>query len=178
MAWAVLAFPDTPLEFRRGLLRIASDEIRHMSLYRTEIVRLGHDIGEFSVRDWFWERIPRCECPASFVAAMGLGFESANLEHSAAFAARFRDVGDVEGARAQEVVGAEEIAHVRFGVKWFTVFASALTFDAWKAALPPPLSPLLMRGRPLARDTRLRAGQPVAFLDELESWQPSDVPGF
>ena len=33
MAWAVLAFPDTPREFRAGLVRIALDEVRHMGLY-------------------------------------------------------------------------------------------------------------------------------------------------
>ena len=75
--------------------------------------------GRFTVRDWFWERIPACATPASFVATMGLGFESANLEHTASFAARFREAGDEEGARVQELVGREEIAHVRFGARWF-----------------------------------------------------------
>ena len=176
MAWAVLAFPDTPLEFRRGLVRIAQDEIRHMRLYAAHVARLGFRIGQFSVRDWFWERVPRCEDAGSFVATMGLGVESANLEHSASFAARFREAGDEEGARIQELVGLEEIGHVRFGVTWFRVFRAALDFETWRLALPAPLSPVLMRGRPLQRAARLRAGQPQAFLDELEAWQP-DLPG-
>lgn len=176
MAWAVLAFPSTPLEFRAGLVRIALDEIRHMHMYDKEIVRLGHKVGDFTVRDWFWERIPRCREPLSFVAAMGLGFESANLEHSASYAARFRDAGDAEGARVQEIIGLEEIAHVRFGARWFEAFHGRLDFDSWKAALPPPLSPMLMRGRPLHRDARRRAGQPESFLDELDAWQPDDLP--
>ena len=146
-------------------------------MYATEIARLGHAIGEFSVRDWFWERIPSCADPSSFVATMGLGFESANLEHTASYSARFRDAGDIEGARVQELIGLEEIAHVRFGVRWFQHFNGSLVFENWKAALPPPLSPMLMRGRPLRRATRLRAGFSEVFLDELEAWQPTDLPG-
>ncbi len=177
MAWAVLAYPEAPADFRGGLVKIALDEIRHMHVYAEQIVRLGFRIGDFTVRDWFWERVPRCPDPASFVATMGLGFESANLEHAAAYAARFREAGDEQGARAQEIVALEEIAHVRFGRRWFEFFRGELSFDAWRAALPPPLSPMLMRGRPIQREARKRAGQPDLFVDELEAWQPNDAPG-
>ena len=172
MAWALLAFPGAPREFRAGLVRIALDEVRHMRLYAQQIERLGHGVGSFPVRDWFWERIPACATPASFVAAMGLGLESANLEHTASFAARFREAGDEEGARTQEIVGREEIAHVRFGARWFEEFAGSLDFDTWREALPEPLSPMLMRGRPLERDARARAGFSASFLDRLDAWQP------
>src|SRR5262249_22986943 len=80
MAWALLAFPDTPRDFRAGLVRIALDETRHMRMYAKCIESLGHRVGEFPVRDWFWQRVPTCRDPASFVAVMGLGLESANLE--------------------------------------------------------------------------------------------------
>jgi len=177
MAWALLAFPETPVEFRRGLIRIALDEVRHMGLYAREIARLGYHVGDFTVRDWFWERIPSASDPASFVAAMGLGLEGANLEHSAAFARHFREAGDEACAQVQDVVGREEIAHVRFGVHWFQVFTGSLTFDSWRLALPKPLSPVLMRGRDLEREARMRAGMSQQFLDELEAWQP-DTPGY
>jgi uncharacterized ferritin-like protein (DUF455 family) len=177
MAWAVLAFPETPREFRAGLVRIALDEIRHMHLYAKQIARLGFVIGQFTVRDWFWERVPSCVDAAAFVATMGLGVESANLEHTASFAARFREAGDEEGARVQELIGREEIAHVRFGARWFEAFVAPLDFETWRLALPSPLSPLLMRGKPLHREARRSAGQNEAFLDDLEAWQPVS-PGF
>jgi uncharacterized ferritin-like protein (DUF455 family) len=172
MAWAILAFPDAPQAFRRGLLRIAEDEIRHMGMYARHIETLGHRVGDFEVRDWFWERVPSCTSPESFVATMGLGLESANLEHARTFAARFRAAGDEAAARLQESIGEEEIGHVRFGAKWFGELTGGLSFGAWKAYLPPPLSPLLMRGRPLHREARLRAGFGEAFLDELDAWAP------
>jgi uncharacterized ferritin-like protein (DUF455 family) len=174
MAWALLAFADAPREFRAGLVRIALDEIRHMHLYANAIARLGHSLGDFVVRDWFWERVPQSVDAASFVAVMGLGVESANLEHARAWTARFRDVGDEESARVQEIVGREEIAHVRFGARWFSFFRGGLDFDVWRRALPPPLTPLLMRGRPLHREARRRAGQSEPFLDALDAWQPEE----
>jgi uncharacterized ferritin-like protein (DUF455 family) len=178
MAWALLAFPETPREFRAGLVRIALDEIRHMNLYAEHIARLGFAIGQFSVRDWFWQRVPSCENPAAFVATMGLGVESANLEHTASFAARFREAGDEEGAQVQDVIGREEIAHVRFGARWFQTFRStSLDFETWRLALPSPLSPLLMRGKPMNREARRKAGQSETFLDELDAWKPVNLPG-
>jgi uncharacterized ferritin-like protein (DUF455 family) len=177
MAWALLTFPYTPQEFRAGLVRITLDEVRHMRLYAKQIERLGHRVGEFDVRDWFWERIPACATPVSFVAAMGLGLESANLEHTVTFAARFREVGDEQAARTQEIVGREEIAHVRFGTRWFEEFTGGLDFDRWREALPEPLSPMLMRGRPLEREARARAGFSGSFLDKLDAWRPVS-PGF
>ncbi len=178
MMWALLAFPCVPLELKEGLVRIAQDETRHMRMFEREINRLGYAIGDFPVRDWFWERVPACPDPASFVAVMGLGLESANLEHTATFAEKFRRAGDEESARVQEVVGLEEIAHVRFGVKWFTTLTGGLDFATWLKSLPAPLSPLLMRGAPLQRNARLRAGQTTQFIDELEAWKSPDLPGY
>ncbi|MCL2777569.1 MAG: ferritin-like domain-containing protein [Polyangiaceae bacterium] len=178
MAWALLAFADAPRDFRRGLLRLALDEIRHMNMYAAYIQRLGYRVGDFPVRDWFWARVPASVDPAAFVAVMGLGLESANVEHSAAFAARFRAAGDDDGARVQEIIGHEEIDHVRFGVEWFSRFKGSLTFAAWRASLPKPLSPMLMRGANLDRPSRMQAGQPSAFVDELEAWRwMPDSPG-
>ena len=172
MCWAALAFPETPLSFRRGLLRICLDEVRHMTLYAAQIERLGFSVGAFPVRDWFWQRAPSADTPRAFVAVMGLGFEAGNLDHSERYVALFADAGDAESASVQATVGREEVAHVAFGAHWFRAFAGALAFDAWCDALPAPLSPMVMRGRPLARAARAEAGLDARFLDELEAWQP------
>ncbi|WP_437289120.1 DUF455 family protein [Sorangium sp. So ce406] len=125
MAWALLAFPDTPRAFRGGLVRIALDEVRHMQLYARYLAAIGHRFGDFPVRDWFWSRVPSAASPAQFVAVMGMGLEGGNLDHTARFAERFRAIGDDEGAALTERVCAEEIPHVRFGVRWFRRFTQA-----------------------------------------------------
>ncbi len=172
--WAILRFPEAEEEFRRGLLRLVSDEIRHMSLYEERILADGYHLGSFPVRDWFWDRLPTCNSPLQFVALMGMGLEAANLEHTQRFAQWFRKAGDEASARVQDQVGLEEVAHVRFANHWFCTWSGGINFEAWKSSLPPPLSPLLMRGKTIARERRLKAQFPPEFIDALSAWQPED----
>ncbi len=171
-AWALLAYPDAPEALREGMVRILLDEVRHANLYVEEVRRLGYEVGAFPVRDFFWERIPDCARIDSFLAVMGLGFEAGNLDHAARFAAIFRDVGDARAAEVQRIVGQDEIAHVRFGARWFRALRGELDFDVWAASLPAPLSPLLMRGQPLCLEARRAAGLDDTFLERLAAWRP------
>ncbi len=172
MCWALLAFPHTEPEFRRGLLAICLDELRHMRLYAEHIATLGCRVGDFGVRDWFWKRVPACQNELEFVAVMGMGLEAANLEYAPNFAARFRLAGDEQGARIQERIAAEEVAHVGFATRWFSRWTGGCSFEAWAAHLPPPLSPWVMHGRPIAVEARRRAGMPEAFLTALHAYVP------
>jgi len=172
MCWAILAFPDTPPEFRRGLLAICRDEIRHMGLYAEHIRRLGYAVGDFGIRDWFWKRVPDCRSPLEFVAVMGMGLEAANLEYAPTFAARFREAGDELGAQIQERIAAEEVAHVGFATRWFTRWTGGCDFETWARHLPAPLSPWVMHGQPIAHDARRRAGMPDAFVAALSAYVP------
>lgn len=172
MCWALLAFSDAELEFRHGLLGICQDEIRHMNLYREHIEALGETVGAFGVRDWFWRRVPACSTKLAFVSVMGMGLEAANLEHAASFAARFRAVGDEAGASLQERIALEEIAHVSFATRWFTRWTGGCSFDEWVSHLPPPLSPWVLRGAPIAAGARERAGMPAEFVAALAAYVP------
>ncbi len=173
MCWAVLAFPETPRSFRAGLLSICLDEARHMRLYAAHLEKLGFAVGDFPVRDWFWERAPAARSALQFLALMGLGFEAGNLDHSERYCAMFTEGGDPEAAQLQALVGHEERSHVAFAAHWFRTLSGGLDFAAWCAALPAPLSPMVMRGKPLAREARRAAGFDDAFLDALELWQPT-----
>jgi uncharacterized ferritin-like protein (DUF455 family) len=180
MAWALLAFPETPLAFRRGLLAILRDEIRHMNVYRGYLRELGYEAGDFPVRDWFWERVPQAPSARHFIAVMGIGFEGGNLDHAPRFAARLRSVGDERGAAMVARVGREEIPHVRFALRWFSELAGEpgpVDFGVWTEHLPRPLSPMVMHGRPIDVEGRLHAGFPPRFMDDLQRWKP-DAPGF
>jgi uncharacterized ferritin-like protein (DUF455 family) len=172
MAWALLAFPKAEPSFRQGLLRICLDEIRHMKLYQAHIERLGQKLGAYPVRDWFWERVPSCQDELSFVCLMGMGFEAANLEHAPHFAEQFRAVGDEDGALLQTQIAEEELFHVRFAVEWFERWTGGCSFERWRQCLPPPLSPLTLRGRIPNRAARLSAGMSPEFVASLDAWRP------
>ena len=171
-AWAYLLYTDAPSEFRRGLLRLVDDELRHARLYRDRALAHGAEYGAFPVRDWFWAKARACTDPRMFVALMGLGFEGANIEHAERFADQFEAAGDLESAKVVERVGREEVAHVRFAALWFTYFdggdpSVGPDFDRWASALPSPLTPSVMKGKPLQRSQRRRAGLSESFLDAL-----------
>jgi uncharacterized ferritin-like protein (DUF455 family) len=172
MCWALLAFPDSEPEFRRGLIGICLDEIRHMGLYADHIRVLGFAVGDFGVRDWFWKRVPCCRTQLEFVAVMGMGLEAANLEYAPSFAARFRLAGDEAGAAIQERIAAEEVAHVGFATRWFTRWTGGCDFATWSRQLPAPLSPWVMHGEPIAVDARRRAGMSDEFLQALRAYVP------
>jgi uncharacterized ferritin-like protein (DUF455 family) len=172
MCWAILAFPESEREFRRGLLAICLDELRHMQMYAAHITKLGAVVGAFGVRDWFWKRVPRCQTKLEFVAVMGMGLEAANLEYAPSFAARFRLAGDEQGASIQERIAAEEVAHVGFATRWFARWTGGCDFEAWSRQLPAPLSPWVMHGKPIAHEARRRAGMSAEFLAALAAYVP------
>jgi uncharacterized ferritin-like protein (DUF455 family) len=167
-AWAMLTWVEAPRALRLGWLKLAVDEARHMRLYARELERLGKRFGDFPVRDWFWERVPACETPSSFLALVGVGFEGGNLDHGARFAQMLEDVGDHEAAAVERQVADEEIAHVRFAAQWLEKLSTPLeTLEDLRVLLPPPLSPLVLRGKPLAREARLSAGLSPRLVEEL-----------
>jgi uncharacterized ferritin-like protein (DUF455 family) len=170
MAWALLAFPETPRPFRRGLLGVLADEVRHMGLYLDYLSSLGFTYGSFPVRDWFWERVPTCPTAVHFAAMMGMGFEGGNLDHTQRFARRLRAVGEARAAEIEEQIGEEEIPHVRFALAWFQKWTHEHSFRAWTSYLVPPLTPTVMRGEPINRKDRLRSGMSERFIDDLAAW--------
>jgi len=167
-AWAILAFPRAPRAFRAGLLRLSLAELRHLGLYAQHLERLGSAVGAFPVRDWLWERVSGVRDPLAFVALLGLGFEGANLDHSARFAAAFRAAGDADAAAILERIERDEVAHVAFAARWFARLSGArLEYGRWRAALPAPLTPSLLQGKPLNRAARRRAGLDADFVARL-----------
>lgn len=171
MAWAILAFPSTPPSFRRGLLGICRDEIRHLQLYQAHLQTLGYPFGSFTINDWFWRRVPLGETtPEHFVARMGIAFEGANLDHGARYAAAFEAAGDERAAQIQSQIVEEEVAHTAFALHWFAVFTGGAGFDAWRRCLPSPISPIMARHLPMNVTARLKAGYTPEFLEALSAW--------
>ena len=170
MCWALLAFPQTPLAFRKGLLGICFEEIHHLQMYRDYLQRAGFAFGDFPVRDWFWLRVPRCRNATEFVAVMGMGLEGGNLDHVLRYEQWFDSAGDDDAVAILQAVRREEIGHVRFGAHWFREFTGGLDFETWRQSLPAPLSPILMHGAQLNMVDRQQAGLSQEFLEQLSQW--------
>lgn len=170
-AWALLAFPDAPADFRRGLLRILMDEQRHTRMYIARLADHGHRFGDFPVNGYFWKKTPDLHAPLDFICAMSLTFENANLDHTVESAEAARRIGDSKTAAVIDQVQRDEIEHVRFGWTWLQVFKKEdeSAWDAWQSHLVFPLRPERARGRIFNRGGREAAGLDAEFIRRLEA---------
>jgi len=104
-AWALLAFPAAPRDFRRGLLKILADEQRHTRMYIARLEDAGARFGDFPVSGYFWSKIGEITSPLGFVCAMSLTFENANLDHTIDYEEAARRAGDAKTAAVIERSG-------------------------------------------------------------------------
>ncbi|MGE0548500.1 MAG: DUF455 family protein [Kofleriaceae bacterium] len=181
-AWAVLAYPDTPIAFRRGLLAVMADEQRHLQLYQDRLAALGSRFGAEPVTGHFWNKLDHLVGPIEFVCTMALTFENANLDFAGDYAAAARACGDDATAAALDRVHDDEIRHVHFGWVWLKRFAHTTegTFDPWQTYLAHvkyPLGPKRARGARFDREARRRAGLDEAFIEALAAIEPTRPSG-
>jgi uncharacterized ferritin-like protein (DUF455 family) len=173
-AWALLAFPDTPPEFRRGLLKILDDEQRHTRMYIARLEDAGARFGDYPVNGYFWGKVEAITSPLRFLCAMSLTFENANLDHTVDYTEAARRAGDAKTAAVIERVHLDEIEHVRFGWTWLQAFKEEdeSAWDAYRANLTWPLRPAKARGRTFRREGREAAGLDAEFIRRLEQSEP------
>lgn len=177
-AWALLAYPDAPLAFRRGLVAILADEQRHLALYIQRLTAHGAAFGDHAVTGHFWSKLDHLTTPLAFVCAMGLTFENANLDFAGDYAAAARACGDEATAAVLDQVHTDEIAHVHFSWVWLRRLAGE--GDAWQQYLANvkfPLGPNRARGARFDREARRRAGFDETFIAALEATAPTRPSG-
>jgi uncharacterized ferritin-like protein (DUF455 family) len=177
-AWALLAFPDAPLAFRRGLVAILADEQRHLGLYAERMAALGMAFGDLPVTGHFWNKLDHLGTPLELVCTMNLTFENANLDFAGDYAAAARACGDHATAAALAQVHEDEIGHVHFGWVWLQKLAGDRDpWEAYCASVKFPLGPKRARGAVLDREARRRAGFSEAFIDALDAVLPTRPSG-
>jgi uncharacterized ferritin-like protein (DUF455 family) len=169
-AWMILAFPDEPASFRRGLLSILVEEQEHCQLYLDRLRALGGQFGDYPVTGHFWHRMEDVQCPLDFVCTMGLTFENANLDFAQEYARAAREVGDEETAAAIDKVHADEVRHVAFAWRWLQRWKpeEQSSWQTFTETIQFPLTPSRARGATLDRAAREQAGIDDDFISELE----------
>lgn len=182
MALALLKFPDAPAKFRRGLAATIAEEQKHMRLYMERMNHYGVRFGEVPVSRFFWDAVSGMPSPLAFVAQMSLTLEQANLDFSLHYRDLFTRLGDLETAAVLDTVYQEEIGHVRLGLAWFNRWRDPeqSEWNAYVAALPPPLTPGRAKGLGYSAEARRAAGLSEGFIAELavhnqSKGRPSDV---
>jgi uncharacterized ferritin-like protein (DUF455 family) len=173
-AWALLAFPDAPPPFRRGLAAILIEEQRHTRMYRARLVASGADLGDYPVHGYFWSKIETFQSPLDFICAMSLTFENANLDHTVDYAAAARRAKDAKTAAVIDQVHEDEVEHVRFGWRWLQLFKGEgeSAWQAYERSLTWPLRAARARGRSFDRAGREAAGLTPEFIRRIEESRP------
>jgi uncharacterized ferritin-like protein (DUF455 family) len=177
-AWALLAFPQAPLGFRAGLVKILSDEQVHLQLYIDRLHAHGHAFGDFGVTGHFWSKLEFMKTPLGFCCAMGMTFENANLDFAVEYAEAARAVGDPETAQVLERVHHDEINHVRFAWTWLEKLCGERgPWATYNELATFPLGPQRARGKTFDREARRRAGISDEFIALLEQTAPTRPSG-
>ena len=171
MAWVLVAFPEAPAEFRRGMVDVIADEQRHTRLHVERAAALGLRFGELPVNSYIWQKAQQFESVLDYLAGLPLVFEGANLDHTLEFAAYFEQAGDERGAAILRAIHHDEIQHVAFGLEWLRKLKSPEQSDweAFQSHLKWPLRAEKARGEIFQREARRAAGMSDEFIDGLEA---------
>ena len=169
MAWVLVAFPDAPAEFRRGLIDVMADEQRHTRLHVERAAALGLRFGELPVNCYIWRKAQQFDSVLDYLATLPLVFEGANLDHTLEFAAHFEQAGDERSAAILRAIHHDEIQHVAFGLEWLQKLKSPEQSDweAFQSHLKWPLRPEKARGEVFQREARRAAGMTDEFIEQL-----------
>lgn len=170
MAYALLAFPEAPRHFRKGLANTLREEQGHVRLYMVEMERLGVAFGDLPLYRHFWAYTPYLKSPEQYVSVMSLTFEMANLDFAPLYGEAFIKAGDEEAANLMKTILRDEIAHVSFGWNWLKKMKGKETpeWEAWLEALPEILPPKRAMGPVFQEENRKKAGISEEWLTQFQ----------
>lgn len=167
MAYVLLAFPEAPKHFRRGLANTLKEEQEHVRLYMQRLQEMGVAFGDLPLFKHFWAHTPFILSPKHYVSMMSLTFEQANLDFAPIYRKSFERSDDPASAALMERIFQDEISHVSFGVHWLGKFKKEdeTLWESWEGTLKETLlSPKRARGFYMHEAPRLQAGIPPEWI--------------
>lgn len=169
MAYALVAFPDAPKAFRKGVAHTLKEEQGHVKLYCNRMEELGLHFGDLPLYRHFWNHVPYLTSPIRYVSVMSLTFEMANLDFAPLYRKSFAHFGDEKSAALMAQIVHDEIHHVSFGWHWLNRFKGETdSWEAWTSSLSPKLEPKRAKGFVLREDHRLQAGIPQEWIEKIK----------
>lgn len=172
MAFTLLAFPDAPKTFRRGLAHTLKEEQEHVRLYMKRMEGFNIKFGDLPLYRHFWKHTPNINSPMDYVCMMSLTFEMANLDFAPMYGKSFARHGDAESAQLMARILQDEINHVGFGWNWLKRLKNQEKneWDAWESVLASTklLTPKRAKGFNVNESSRQEAGIPQEWIDKLK----------
>lgn len=171
MAFALLAFPEAPRHFRRGLAHTLQEEQGHVRLYIDRLSSMGVAFGDLPLYRHFWTYTPFMTSPLRYISIMSLTFEMANLDFAPLYGKSFARHGDDLSAALMQQILQDELSHVAFGWHWLqkTKSEGEDPWTAWTSNLPSRLSPSRAKGFLFFEENRRMAGLPEDWIANLKN---------
>jgi uncharacterized ferritin-like protein (DUF455 family) len=170
MAYALLAFPEAPRSFRRGVANTLKEEQGHVRLYMKRMAEMGLLFGDLPLFRHFWSYVPSLTSPLRYISLMSLTFEMANLDFAPLYGASFAKHGDTASADLMKTILQDEIAHVSFGYRWLKKWNENSEWQTWLSSLPPRATPLRAKGPQFFEEPRHLAGLSPEWIHQLRSF--------
>ena len=169
MAQALLAFPEAPPAFRKGVAHTLREEQGHVRLYIQRLQDFGIAFGDMPLYRHFWNHVPYLTSPVRYVSVMSLTFEMANLDFAPLYGKSFSHFQDEKSSALMAQIVKDEINHVSFGWRWLQRFKGENDpWDTWIASIAPKLTPQRAKGFVLHEDNRRKAGIPEEWILRLK----------
>ncbi|MBS1142364.1 MAG: hypothetical protein H6R13_3817 [Proteobacteria bacterium] len=113
-------FRAMPKQYYADWINVAAEEAEHFQLLRVRLQSLDHDYGDFPAHAGLWEMAEKTE--NDVLARMALVprlLEARGLDATPPIQRKLEAAGDLESARALDIILRDEIGHVGLGDRWF-----------------------------------------------------------
>ena len=170
MAYALLAFPELPKHFRKGLAHTLKEEQEHVRLYIRHLQTMGMSFGDEPLSGRFWKLTPYLKTPSQYLSAVHLTLEMANLDFAPHYGLSFERHGDKSSANIMKQIFDDELSHVSFGYHWLCRLKQdhLQSWEAYLAALPPILPVSRAKGFIFNKDSRKKIKLPSQWIELIE----------
>ena len=171
MAYALLAFPEAPKTFRKGLAHTLKEEQYHVRLYIERLSQMGVRFGDLPLYRHFWSYVHYLTTPLKYVSMMSLTFEMANLDFAPIYGSTFAEHGDFESEKLMKQIFIDEVKHVSFGSKWLKNMkdSSLSPWETWLNNIHPRVTPSRAKGPTFFPEHRQLAGIDEEWILKLKN---------
>jgi uncharacterized ferritin-like protein (DUF455 family) len=164
-------FPLSPQGFRSELAAVTADEGRHLKLCLEGLESLGLPWGSFPTHTALWQATAADDSLLDRIVMVHRFLEGSGLDASTTLLRRLAGVKAPETLRAVEVIGRDEVGHVRFGSRWYhrLVKESGVPAEVdFRARLERLFARVPRRLEPIQKDLRLSVGFTTSEIEYLE----------
>lgn len=164
----IAEFPEAPWELKFELAHQIWDEARHAEMCADRLQELGGTLGQFPYHHKVWEHSVAGESLAERFITTQRIHEGNGLDQTLMARDALAAVGDTATSQIMDFIMADEVLHVRSGIKWVDrLVPEKADQESLLRKVEERLGVAAVSGPPLNREGRLKAGFTDVELDWL-----------